>query len=153
MDDKTIRDTEVLNGIEMAYPKVVNPKFHCEAQMITYLEQERISVYKNVIGLSKLMCWSCNAYAKVANANRGVREKWVLTGTSNKFDDEWLIPPTPLGDPVVSLTQEEFQAMLNRISGKDPIQEFWDQWISLDPLDRARITSIGEDRDSDWDSD
>ena len=144
MDDKSCKimgDSKVLNGIEVAYPKVINPKFHCEAQMITYLEHEKIQVHKNIIGISKLMCWSCNAYAKVANANRGVQEKWVLTGTSNKPDYEWLIPPNPLGDAVVSLIQGEFRATLNRVSGKDPAQEVWNRWFAMDPLDRARFSS------------
>ena len=134
MDAKTcqkIGDGEILNGIEAAYPEVINPKFHCEAQMITYLEHEKIQVHKNVIGTSELMCWSCNAYAKVANANRGEREKWVLTGTSNKPDYEWLIPPNPLGDAVVSLIQREFQRTLDRISVEDQAQEMWDRCREL----------------------
>ncbi len=80
----TLDDNRFKANIVQAYPGVVRPRFHCEAQLITYLNREKIAVLNNFVGVSKLMCVACKAYVNAANQEREELERWRLTGSSKK---------------------------------------------------------------------
>ena len=105
-------------NIAHAYPEVVHPRFHCEIQLITYLLRQKITVYNNFVGVSKLMCVACEAYVNATNQESEGTERWKLTGSSKKAHYAWLIPPNALGQKAVRSIEEEFDRAVSNLFEK-----------------------------------
>ncbi|KAF9244939.1 hypothetical protein BU15DRAFT_71298 [Melanogaster broomeanus] len=112
---------------------LVTPYLHCELQLIHYLERNAIPIHQNMIGVSKLMCFACNAYVSAVNARRdhGGLEGWVLPGTSSKCHHAWLIPENTKGTQVVDMIREQLTKAI-----KD---------LATETLGRKRANSGGSD--------
>ena len=97
------------------------PFLHCELQLIGYLDRHNVKAHMNLIGVSKLMCWACNAYVKEINNRRKDDRKgrYVLSGTSGKAHHAWLIlPGEELRDVVVEIVSEALEAAILSLADK-----------------------------------
>jgi hypothetical protein len=94
------------------------PFLHCELQLIGYLDRHNISVHMNLIGVSKLMCWACNAYVNEVNNRRKYDRTYVLSGTSGKAHHAWLIPPGRLGHVIVGFVSDALEDAISRLAEK-----------------------------------
>jgi hypothetical protein len=97
------------------------PFLHCELQLIGYLDRHSISVHMNLIGVSKLMCWACDAYVTEVNNRRkdDGKDSYVLSGISGKAHHAWLIPPgEELGNVVVKIVPDALKAAISTLAQK-----------------------------------
>ncbi|KAF9234178.1 hypothetical protein BU15DRAFT_65922 [Melanogaster broomeanus] len=97
------------------------PHLHCELQLIHYLERNDIAIHKNVIGVSKLTCFACNAYVGAVNTRRGLAGfgPWMLAGTSDKFDPAWLIPQSTDGIQAVNLIWKRLKKGIQNLTRRE----------------------------------
>jgi hypothetical protein len=103
------------------FTPVFVPFLHCELQLIGYLDRHNVTVHMNLIGVSKLMCWACNAYVKEVNNRRkdDRKDPYVLSGASGKARHAWLIPPgEELRDVVVKIVSEALKAAISSLADK-----------------------------------
>lgn len=86
----------MLDGIARlpSWSPEVAPRVHCAVQLTWYLVENNIQVYKDTIGMSKLLCWACHLYVDQLRVQQGARQ-WRLSGTSGKVHEAWTIPSAP----------------------------------------------------------
>lgn len=75
------------------------PTLHCELAMMHYCDVRAIIPLHNVIGVSKLNCWSCNTYSERYNKDLDEKtgreyDRYVMKGKSGKAHHNWFIPRT-----------------------------------------------------------
>ncbi|KAF8805399.1 hypothetical protein BYT27DRAFT_7193163 [Phlegmacium glaucopus] len=99
-------------------PPTITPFLHCELQIISYLDQHNITAHMNLIGVSKLMCWACDIYVKEINKCRMVdgKKPYVLSGTSGKAHEAWLIPPGEPGDVVADIIRVALKVAISNMA-------------------------------------
>lgn len=106
---ETMKDIEEL----WSHPGSIKPCLHCELQMILFLQKSNIEVKENAIGNNKLMCYACNKYME-----KTWWDRWVLSGTSGKPHNGWLVPPSDLGATVASNIKERTGFLVGQLAKK-----------------------------------
>ncbi|KAF9231930.1 hypothetical protein BU15DRAFT_67926, partial [Melanogaster broomeanus] len=121
--EKLLKDMGFRGALEHVWKaeNAIIPHLHCELQLIHYLERNDIAIHKNVIGVSKLTCFACNAYVGAVNTRRGLAGfgPWMLAGTSDKFDPAWLIPQSTDGIQAVNLIWKRLKKGIQNLTRRE----------------------------------
>lgn len=125
---KTIRD-EAIKDIPDKSPQVLSQldkklrqltddglvyeaRYHCETTLVLFLSMNGITVERNVIGVSKYMCWSCTKF--FGKLETLTKTRWLLSGSSGKSHHAWKYPTAALFTTVPGM--EEFVIHFNTAS-------------------------------------
>ena len=153
-DSTQKKDSDFMAALESLWPNDPFPSFfipflHCELQLISYLDRHNIEVHMNLIGVSKLMCWACNVYVREINKRRedDGKEPYVLSGTSGKAQDRWLIPPGELGDVVVKIVRCVLKDAIERLADELGIWHSGGSDSSMGLISGSDSNSAGDEMD------